>query len=112
MASPFPCDPLGYIINHLFLPPGLPQQSDHDKKLDDALLQFVTESLPDFAACLPTHQHQIVQDVLAAIKHLAASRDAYGEVDEVRLLKAMGEFNTHATAGKCLPPICDLSSYI
>lgn len=39
---------LRYIINHVFLPPKLPQQDDHDLELDVALLNEVHAGLTGF----------------------------------------------------------------
>lgn len=98
MAS-FTQDQLEFFGNHLFLPPKLPQESDQDTILDDALLRLVTETLPGFAACLPVRQQQTVQDVFVAINQLAATRDANGAVDEEMFLKALGQLNI-ANTGK------------
>lgn len=45
-------DDLTYLINHLFLPPKLPQQDDSDSSGRQALLHFVTDSAAAFLETL------------------------------------------------------------
>lgn len=90
MAS-FSRNELDFFINHLFMPPKLPQEDDFDNDLDEALIRLVTETLDGFGADLPSQQQVAVRHVSLAIKQLASSRDVDGAVEETKLLKALQE---------------------
>jgi hypothetical protein len=45
-----------YTINHIFLPPQLPQKDDHDPDNDRALCAVLLQSAKIYRASLPVHQ--------------------------------------------------------
>lgn len=95
---------LRFFINHLFLPPKLPQEDDHDSRLDDRLLCLVTESLAKFTQLLPAEQRSGAHKVAAAIARLVDCRDpdAKGAVDEAQLLRSLATLSD-AESGKPFP---------
>lgn len=101
--APFSQANLDFFINHLFLPPKLPQTDDQDVGLDEALLRLVTESLGKFVTHLPLHQQPAAKFALAAIKQITALKDTKGMVDQAKLLKVLGTLD-NAASGMCRRP--------
>ncbi|KUI70693.1 hypothetical protein VM1G_06338 [Cytospora mali] len=80
---------LEFFRNHLFLPPGLPQEDDQDVCFDDALLRIVLEALNAFGNLVTEEQRLIIDHVIAAISMLQQTRSIDGEVNEKELLKGL-----------------------
>jgi hypothetical protein len=49
---------LEYLLNHVFLPPKLPQEDDSDKERDIVLCQQMYRATREFERFLPQHQRQ------------------------------------------------------
>lgn len=85
---------LDFFRYHLFLPPGLPQEDDHDAFLDNALLKLVVGALRDFGDLISQEERPIVCHVSAAIDKLIQTRNTDdGVVDEEELLDALKEMS-------------------
>lgn len=78
-----------FFRHHFFLPPGLPQEDDHDVDLDNAVLRLVIEALEAFAGLVSEDQRPIVHNVTEAVRQLDETRDCDGIIDEITLLKAL-----------------------
>jgi len=47
-----------YALNHVFLPPKLPQEEDHGPDRDVALCRFIYEACQEFLEVLPSQDQQ------------------------------------------------------
>lgn len=81
-------DEVDFIINHLFLPPKLPQADDRDARLETALLRLVADATATFADVVSQDQQQAVCLVAEAISKLIGSRDETGAVSSDKLSQA------------------------
>ena len=72
-------DILRYVLNHVFLPPKLPQKDDYDAELDAALCRFVYDAALEFAAFLPQSQQGRWSTVSLLLKNLLESA---GDLDK------------------------------
>lgn len=81
-------DAAAYLINHVFLPPKLPQEDDYQPHLDIALLQSTISALSAFRDCVSNDRHASIN---AAIKMFLNMRKVHfdGDVNEKELLKAL-----------------------
>ncbi|KAL4796122.1 hypothetical protein BDV19DRAFT_388541 [Aspergillus venezuelensis] len=91
---------LVYLYHHVFLPPKLPQENDYDPDLDQALLDTVINALRGFAAHLTGFEHEVIKCVTAMVTRLKDVHGLQGDVDEVKLKKAL---ETLEKAGDILP---------
>lgn len=83
-----------FFINHLFLPPKLPQSDDHDPELDTALLRLVKEALVGFGSFISDDQKTTLKNVFEAVSCLFVSRDSNGDVNKERLLRLLRHLRT------------------
>ena len=80
-ANPAPSlmeDILRYTLNHVFLPPKLPQKDDYDADLDAALCRFAYDAALEFAAFLSESQQgrwSTVSRMLKNMRHAAGVLD-------------------------------------
>ncbi|KAL4951222.1 hypothetical protein BDW69DRAFT_42194 [Aspergillus filifer] len=80
---------LVYLYHHMFLPPKLPQEDDYDPDLDKALLDMVIHALHGFATHLTGYEHEVIECVTAMVTRLNEVHGLQGDVDEVKLKKAL-----------------------
>ena len=66
-------DVLRYVLNHVFLPPKLPQQDDYDAEHEAALCQFVYGASLEFATFLSPSQQLQWSIVIQMLKNLLES---------------------------------------
>ncbi|KAF3771137.1 hypothetical protein M406DRAFT_225273, partial [Cryphonectria parasitica EP155] len=91
-----------FFVNHMFLPPKLPQENDYDPNLDKALLRLVAEALTSLTGSLPSEQRSDVKNFVAAVSCQIRSHNANGAVDGAKLLEAFGDLRDAAT-GTAIP---------
>jgi hypothetical protein len=77
---------LPHAINHVFLPPKLPQSDDFDSTFDDALLDMVLTSLQDFKHLVKEDSIDAVTDL---IRNIRAVRGDSGAINEESLKVAL-----------------------
>lgn len=82
-------DEINFIVNHLFLPPKLPQADDWDPARENVLLRLVADAARTFTDMVPHDQQPALREVAAALDHLIAMRDANGTVSFDKLLQIM-----------------------
>ena len=69
---------LPYIINHVFLPPKLPQKDDSSPSRDAALAETLLEGLKAFHDLLPTQQQPQWSPLIRMIYQVLSMRDSQG----------------------------------
>lgn len=74
-----------YITHHVVLPPQLPQSDDYDAAHERALIEMTIHALEDMKSNVNSEHITTVEFVIATVKNLRDSRDAYGNVSEVQL---------------------------
>lgn len=79
---------IGYLVNHLFLPPQLPQQDDSSSTCEDALLRLIQHALGNFIRDLRPEQDKASRLVIASISQLALLQDSNGLLDGLKLAQA------------------------
>ncbi|OTA55802.1 hypothetical protein K449DRAFT_468641 [Hypoxylon sp. EC38] len=79
---------ISYIINHVFLPPQLPQQDDYKVEYEESLLNAVTHALSEFKEYGPDDVTSVVDSVIASIQTLYLSPGFSCAPSEKQLLEA------------------------
>ena len=88
------CEGLQFIINHVFLPPKLPQEDDSDDQHERSLLNLVCQTLSTFQAKVGPEHRGIVQDVQESMAQLARLLDSNQALDQGLLQTAIHELVT------------------
>ena len=83
MADSF--DAVKYMIDHVFLPPKLPQMDDFNPMREDALLRALLDALKTFIIHVGPQYHHAIKSVDSMIENLRNILDEKGFVDEGRL---------------------------
>lgn len=86
---------LEYMINHVFLPPQLPQDDDSGSTDDIPLLQEVGAALDAFQSYLPMQQHQKLDTCARMVKTVLKLRDSGSGLDREKLGKCLEEMKVH-----------------
>ena len=69
---------LHYLLNHVFLPPKLPQQNDSDQEQDIVLCQQIYSATREFTGFLSQHQRQkwsVLRRMLKMLVQTSCSSD-------------------------------------
>ncbi|KAI1100553.1 hypothetical protein F4804DRAFT_348467 [Jackrogersella minutella] len=85
---------LRYIVNHVFLPPQLPQADDYKVEHEEALLESVLRTLSSFKNHVQDYQAAVVEmaiDSLQTLHHSQDSTNSPSIPDEKQLLNAFEE---------------------
>ncbi|KAJ7497967.1 hypothetical protein B0H11DRAFT_1715437 [Mycena galericulata] len=96
-------DALNYIINHLFLPPKLPQEDDSDSSQQDALLEHISTCARLFCEGLrKDYVHHIDRNAFACWETLRKTLGNFGDlhnntrnISHARLEKVMNRMGVH-----------------
>lgn len=80
-----PTGATAYLINHVALPPDLPQTDDQEDTYDGKLLQVVIQALHDLESQVVDGQDKTVALAIATMKSLASNRDSRGELNPIEL---------------------------
>jgi hypothetical protein len=71
---------LDYIVNHVFLPPRLPQEDDGNSKNDSILIEECKSALCLFQACLPVEERSQCDTPILMMSKMLESRDPSGDM--------------------------------
>jgi hypothetical protein len=74
-----------YLINHVVLPPQLPQADDFNVAHENVLLETTKLALEDLKKVLKAAHVQTVTSAIATVQNLIRSRDKDGNVNETQL---------------------------
>ena len=69
---------LNYIINHVFLPPKLPQKDDSDDTKSAALIGQVLAALRSFQAHIPEEERPVWNACIKMVNNMLEPRDHVG----------------------------------
>ncbi|EXJ68848.1 uncharacterized protein A1O5_07780 [Cladophialophora psammophila CBS 110553] len=83
LANRFSPGALTYLIHHIFLPPKLPQEDDHDPEYESVLLNVVLDALGRFRNCVIGDQNETIGSVIAMISGMISLRDSSASADAV-----------------------------
>ena len=72
------CKHLDYIINHVFLPPKLPQKDDSDATKDSSLVEELLVALKSFQAHIPEQQRLEWIPCIKMVRNMLQIRDHFG----------------------------------
>lgn len=97
------CKGLQFIINHVFLPPKLPQQDDSNDQYERSLLDLVCQTLSTFQAKVAPEHRNIVQDVQQSMAQLAqlldSSQALNGDLLQAAAANSLVKVNTEYLKG-------------
>ncbi|KAF1915062.1 hypothetical protein BDU57DRAFT_539445 [Ampelomyces quisqualis] len=91
-----------YLINHIVLPPKLPQESDYNAPYEDCLIDATICALLDLRDHADHDLAKTIMSAVAAITNLKRSRDQEGNVSEIQL-RGLLEKLAQATTDETLP---------
>lgn len=95
---------IGYLVNHLFLPPQLPAATNDSFERDSVLLGFVVQALKDFSPWIPQDQRETMQHVASGLSQFDQMRDEEGVIDEKNLLDNLKNLKNAAQGKSWFPP--------
>ena len=84
---------LNYIVNHVFLPPQLPQKDDHDASKDAALIEKFVEALSLFKAYIPDHEFPEWSSCIKMANSMLELRAHSGDLVPENVVTALREMN-------------------
>jgi len=82
---------LPYIIDHVFFPPKLPQEDDHDFEKDLAMIRECEASLRSFQAHIPLQEHWRWEACAKMLSKMVELRDPCGDLISERLNASLNE---------------------
>jgi hypothetical protein len=83
-----------YIINHVFLPPKLPQKDDFNQSMEVDLLGMVLEALQKFLSfSVSQADADIINQTIGMMKTLVSVLDKTGALLETQLTQAMASLS-------------------
>ena len=88
---------LTFIINHVFLPPQLPQDDDHSPQNLVALIRKCLNSLTLFQSVLPLEEQSSWDPIVKLVNNLLLSRDDTSRLSAKRLESLMATMNNGGT---------------
>jgi len=94
--GPFSLEELLYILNHVFLPPKLPQEDDTKTGCDIALCYLVHQASREFAGFLSQHQQQrwsVVRKMLKTLLETTQALDKDELAQSILSLEDGGQFS-------------------
>jgi hypothetical protein len=93
-------DAISYLVNHIVLPPKLPQSNDASPSYESFLLQVTLQWLRDFKGLFSRQEEtQQVQAVIDAVGNLLSSRDTTGSISESQLASLLKGLDDRTTKG-------------
>ncbi|OGM45290.1 hypothetical protein ABOM_006397 [Aspergillus bombycis] len=84
-----PIGVLEYLINHVFLPPRVPQQDDNDPSHERALVKVVIDALREFKCYVTTEWHSTTDLVIAMVQNLQSLLETNGFMSQEQLLASL-----------------------
>lgn len=85
---------LFYIIQHIFLPPRLPQKDDYSFENDIALLECLLDSLDDFKKSIPQDSQGRWKACTTLVQSLLDAREASGALDAAKIQDSLLNMTT------------------
>lgn len=85
-----PAQSLFYLINHVFLPPKLPQKEDSDVVQESALIEECEAALRSFQAHLPSNEHWRWAACTRMLSNMLKMRDASGDMASGKVETSLG----------------------
>ena len=89
---------LGYLIDHVFLPPKLPQEDDECPKNSEALINVCLTTLSEFTHCLPAEERGEWEPLLEMLQYMLAVRDEHGNLVRENLVDIVDGMNSGGMA--------------
>lgn len=91
-----------YLVNHIVLPPQLPQEDDFDCENERFLLRTTIDGLRALKAFITDENAGALAKAIVTIKNLQRVQDGSGNISEAELCKLLGEF-AHGKIDGCIP---------
>ena len=88
-----------YLINHIVLPPDLPQANDYDVAHEQSLLSITAQALQDLRSHVAHKEEKAVAFAAATIRSLIRNRDNNGYIKEAELQASLDEMLRGTSAG-------------
>jgi hypothetical protein len=87
-------DATTYLVNHVVLPPKLPQKDDHNPAHEQCLIDMVILALEDLREFSKGHDvKQIIGSAVQAIVNLDSTRDRHGYLNELALKQVLQQLS-------------------
>ena len=90
---------LQYIINHVFLPPKLPQSDDSAFKNDSSLTKECRAALKSFQVHLPTQEQWRIVACIRMVSKIQELRDESGDLILGKIEESLEEMNDRGMLG-------------
>ena len=90
---------ISYLINHVVLPPKLPQEDDHDAKHEQHIFHFMIGALQDLHNVVKVDYTEVVKKAITTVENLRDGRDDRGDVSEVQLEALLTKLTNSETIG-------------
>jgi hypothetical protein len=84
-----PTGATAYLLNHVVLPPDLPQASDQEVSHEIKLIDVAIETLRDLKELVTDEHQEIVAFSIATVKSLMRNRDSHGFVNDAALQSSL-----------------------
>lgn len=91
-----------YLINHIILPPRLPQGSDEDPENEAVLIETTLKTLQSFSHGVPAADQAVILPVSGMISNIQAVRGEDGSLREDGIIHALRRLRSK---GKDISPI-------
>ncbi|ELQ36795.1 hypothetical protein OOU_Y34scaffold00639g1, partial [Pyricularia oryzae Y34] len=91
-----------YMVNHVFLPPKLPEGDDSDPTNSSTLQSTVLRITEKFEDFVPSAKHGLVRSAVAMIRRMVQAQDQNGNVNYIRLEGVLQELS-HSGPGAAVP---------
>ncbi|KAJ9225449.1 hypothetical protein DTO169C6_2182 [Paecilomyces variotii] len=80
---------LEYLINHVFLPPNVPQQDDYDSDHEHILLKIVSNALLGFKSHVADEWHNVIDSIIGMVENLQKVLGSDGLINKAHLLDTL-----------------------
>lgn len=88
---------LNYIINHVFLPPKLPQKDDSDVSKTNALIDMMLKASESFQDRIPKHERSEWVPCIKMIRNMRELKDRSGNLIPKNVATALREMLDRGT---------------
>lgn len=84
-----------YLVNHVVLPPQLPQADDFDAAHERFLLRTTIDALRALKTFVATEHDSALTNAIMSIENIQKSQDGFGNISETELCKLLNELAHH-----------------
>ncbi|KAF3000220.1 hypothetical protein E8E13_007207 [Curvularia kusanoi] len=91
-----------YLVNHVVLPPQLPQSDDFDAENERFLLAAVVSALRALKPFTANEHTSVLSNAIVTIENIQRSQDSFGNISDAELCKLLNEL-AHGTNGGSIP---------